>query len=445
MRRLTGHRTRALAGLAGIGGILLANAFAATLVSSRAAAQSPDTLRLAELQRAAVVRDPRSAQAALLREQSALRLANLRAERFPTFGVNAQAQHQSDVTSVPFPGAVLPYKDTYDANAGLRVRLLDPSRAPRTETERTQLVEAERRVETAVYAQRQAVNDAFFSALLLDAQRAVLAEAIADLESQHRLARARVDAGAALPSEAAMLEAELLRRRQSLEEAESGRAVALGVLGDLTGLDVAPGTPLAAPESEVIVRSARATLDSLRARPEFAQFAAGREAVRARESTVTALDKPRVSAFGRTGYGRPGLNQLAREFDSYWLAGVQLEWTPFDWGTIKREREAIALQRQVLVTEERAFAERIQRAVRADLATVDRLERMVATDDAIVALRERVLQETRLRYDEGVITSAEFIDRETDLNTARLARATHRVELAQARARFLTTVGLEVR
>ncbi len=193
------------------------------------------------------------------------------------------------------------------------------------------------------------------------------------------------------------------------------------------------------------MRSARATLDSLRARPEFAQFAAGRDAVRAREATVTALDKPRVSAFGRTGYGRPGLNQLAREFDSYWLAGVQLEWTPFDWGTIKREREAIALQRQVLVTEERAFAERIQRAVRADLATVDRLERTVATDDAIVALRERVLQETRLRYDEGVITSAEFIDRETDLNTARLARATHRVELAQARARFLTTVGLEVR
>lgn len=441
MRRSSPHHARALAGCVGV---LLAHAFGAT-TPSRAAAQSRDTLRLADLQRAAVARDPRSAQAALLRAQSALRLANLRAERLPTFGVQAQAQHQSDVTSVPFPGAVLPFKDTYDANAGLRLRILDPSRAPRAATERTQSIEAERRVESAVYAQRQAVNDAFFSALLLDEQRAILVDAITDLESQHRLARERVAAGAALPSEAAMIEAELLRRRQSSEEAESGRAVALAVLGDLTGLEIPADMPLASPESEAMVRSTRATLDSLRARPEFAQFAAGRAAVAAREATVTALDKPRLSAFGRTGYGRPGLNQLAREFDSYWLAGVQLEWTPFDWGTIKREREAIALQRQVLGTEERAFAERIQRAVRTDVAAVDRLERTVTTDDAIVVLRERVLAETRLRFSEGVITSAEFVDRETDLNTARLARATHRIELAQARARFLTTVGLEVR
>ncbi|MBK7905750.1 MAG: TolC family protein [Gemmatimonadetes bacterium] len=415
------------------------------LASSRAAAQAVDTLRLSDLHRAALARDPRSAQAALLREQSSLRLANLRAERFPTFGVAAQAQHQSDVTSVSFPGAVLPYKDTYDANAGLRFRLLDPSRAPRTAVERTQLAESEARVEAALFAQRQAVNDAFFSALLLDAQRGVLADAITDLETQLRLARERVAAGASLPSEAAMLEAELLRRRQSLEEAASGRAVALAVLADLTGASVTEQASLEAPAIEGPVRAARMALDSLRARPEFAQFAAGRDAVTAREATVRALDKPKLSAFGRTGYGRPGLNMLAREFDTYWLAGVQLEWTPFDWGTIDREREAIAIQRQVLVTEERAFAERIQRAVRADLATIDRLERTVASDDAIVTLRERVLQETRLRYGEGVVTVGEFVDRETDLNTARLARATHRVELAQARARFLTTVGLEVR
>jgi outer membrane protein TolC len=56
-----------------------------------------------------------------------------------------------------------------------------------------------------------------------------------------------------------------------------------------------------------------------------------------------------------------------------------------------------------------------------------------------------VLRETRLRFAEGVITSAEYVDRETDLLAARLARASHRVELARARARFLTLVGIEVR
>jgi len=420
---------------------------AATFASAPPAlsAQATDTLRLAELQREAVARDPRSAQAVLLREQTRLRLENVRAERFPSLGLNAQAQHQSDVTSVPFPGAVLPYKDTYDANVGARVRLYDPVRAPRTEIERAQLAEAEARLEAALHAQRQAVNDAFFTALLLEGQRNVIADAINEIGTQLRLARERVAAGASLPGEAAMLEAEQLRRQQSLEEVESGRAVALALLADLTGRTVPPTAALAAPELQGPVRAARAALDSLRRRPEYAQFTATRETIVARESAVAAGERFRVSAFGRTGYGRPGLNQLAREFDSYWLAGVQFEWSPFDWGMVRREREALALQRQVVSAEERAFVERIQRAVIGDLATIDRLERTVVSDDAIVALRERVLAETRLRYAEGVVTVAEFVDRETDLDTARLARATHRVELAQARARFLTTVGLEVR
>jgi outer membrane protein TolC len=66
-------------------------------------------------------------------------------------------------------------------------------------------------------------------------------------------------------------------------------------------------------------------------------------------------------------------------------------------------------------------------------------------DDAIVTLRERVESETRLRFQEGVVTSSDYLDSSTDVLEARLARAAHRVEQVQARARFLTTLGLEIR
>lgn len=407
--------------------------------------QAADTLRLADLHGAAVAHDPRGAQVALLRDQVSLRLENLRAERLPAFGVASQAQHQSDITSVRIPGALQPYKTTYDANVGLRMRLLDPSRAARSAVERAQLDDGEARVATTLFPQRQAVNDAFFSALLLQRQGAVLEATMADLEAQLRLARTRVAEGAALPGDTAMLSAERLRRQQSLDEVGANREAALSVLAQLTGRTIAPTAVLEAPQVDATVRTARAGLDSVRVRPEYKAFATGRDLVRAREQALDAQDKPRVSAFGRTGYGRPGLNMLARDFDSYWLAGIQLEWAPFDWGIARREREAIALQRQVIATEERAFSERIQRAVVTDLATIDRLQRTLATDDAIIALRERVLRETRLRRDEGVVTVAEYVDRDTDLQAARLAQATHRVELDQARARFLTTLGIEVR
>jgi outer membrane protein TolC len=147
---------------------------------------------------------------------------------------------------------------------------------------------------------------------------------------------------------------------------------------------------------------------------------------------------------GRAGLGRPGLNPLGDEFGGYWLAGLQLDWSPWDWGRAGRERQALAIQQEIVATEEAAFTQAIRRGAVRDLATVDRLERALEADDAIIALRDGVLRETRLRFGEGVVTSAEFVDRETEALAARLARATHRVELAQARARFLTLVGVEV-
>jgi outer membrane protein TolC len=87
----------------------------------------------------------------------------------------------------------------------------------------------------------------------------------------------------------------------------------------------------------------------------------------------------------------------------------------------------------------------LSRSVEGDLASIDSLNSALREDDQLIALRENILAETRARYSEAVITSADYIDRQTDLLAARLSRASHRVELAQARAHLLTTLGIEVR
>lgn len=408
-----------------------------------------DSLRLGTLQSDAVRRDPRGRQLELLSSQTALRLRSLDAERLPTFGLNGSGQYQSDVPVVPFqlPSGPVPAQphDLYDANVNARQRLYDPTLGPRRDLERARLAESQARVRSALFALRQSVNDAYFSALLLQGQASELETAITDLEAQLALARDRVRLGSALPSESAMLEAELLRRRQSLSDVMANREAALAVLGDLTGRAVAATDALTLPDLAADVSRVRASLGDLRARPEYEQFARSRELLARQETSLGAQERPRVSAFTRAGYGRPGLNPLGRDFDTYWLGGVQLEWSPWSWGTTRRDREALEIQQQIVAADEAAFTESIRRGVIRDLAAIDRLEGTLAADDSIVALRERVLRETRLRFGEGVVSSAEFVDRQTDVLTARIARTTHRVELAQARARFLTTVGLEVR
>lgn len=425
----------------------LAGVATLVLFAVPAAAQEGRALHLDSLHAAAVRRDPRAGQGSLLRAQSALRQANLDAERLPALSVEGQAQYQSDVARIPFtlPGGTqpdAPPKDTYDARLVARQRLLDPSLAPRRELERAQLAEAEARLGTTLYGLRSAVNEAFFAALLLQSQRAEVATVVTDLEAQHALAVTRVREGAALPGEAAILEAELLRRRETLAELDATRAASLEVLGRLTGVTIAGGDTLVLPSAQ----APRAVVtETVRGRPEFAQFARSRDVLARQEEVAAARDKPRLVAFGRAGYGRPGLNPLAAEFDAYWLAGLQVEWTPWSWGTTKRERRVLALQREIVDSEEAAFADAVQRALAQDLAAVGRLEAALRTDERIIALREQVLRETAARHREGVVTAAEYVDRRTDLTNARLARARHVVELAQANARLLTQMGMEVR
>ena len=410
---------------------------------------APDTLRLGSLQAAAVSRDPRGRQIDLLAAQSALRLRGLSSEWLPRLNLGAQAQYQSAVASVPaeLAGGASPpppHKDTYDAWLGVRQPLFDPIIGARRSAEEAALAESQARVRTSLYTLRQAVADAYFTALLLDAQGAELAAGITDLDAQLRVAKDRVAGGDALPSAAVTLEAELLRRRQALAGLASDRRATLELLGELTGRPMNERAALAEPELAAAASAARTRIDSVNQRPEYTQFARTRDVLDRQGAVIGRRSWPRFSAVGRTGFGRPGLNPLSREFTGYWLAGLQLEWSPWDWGQASRERASLAIQQEIVATEESAFTEQLHRRAIRDLADIDRLEQDLGTDDTIIALRERVLGETRLRFGEGVVTSAEYVDRETELLSARLARAAHRIELAQTRARFLTLVGVEV-
>jgi outer membrane protein TolC len=416
--------------------------------SSRAQSRAEDSLRLDVLHTAAERHDPRVRQLAIRESQAALRLRTIAAERLPSIGGSAQAQHQSVVTQFSggpgFAGPAVPH-DTYDANVAVTEPLLDPTRSARAAVERAQLARARADVETALYGVRQQVNASFFAAAALSARHEAVAAAIADLEAQGKVVDARVRNGTALRGELSAIRAETLRRRQDDAQLLADRDAALRVLVDLTGLEVPSDLPIALPALEQRVVEMRARQDSALSRPELERFERMRDVLSRQADVAGAQTKPRVSAFARGGVGRPGLNMLSTRPESYWIGGVQVQWSPFDWGRATRERQALELERDAVTADAAAFRDALRRQTIGDLATIARLEHVLATDDEIVGLREQIVREASARLRESAITSAEYVDRETDLLTARIARGLHRVELAQARVAYLTTLGLQVR
>jgi outer membrane protein TolC len=413
------------------------------------ASQSSE-LQLGPLQRAAIESDPRFRQLQLQQAQSALRLENLAAEKRPAIGVEGLAQYQSDVPTPPpfLPGGqplFLPPKGTVDASVRVDQYILDPTIDSRKAVEQAQLDEGQARVRSALFGLRQDVNDAFFAAALLQERSRALAATIAELETRLTETNARVREGTALAADADAVEATLLQRRQDADALQADRTTALKRLSDLTGRAISEDDVFVMPDLKSSVTEAMAAAKPVRARPEYEQFLRTQARLARQQDAASALERPQLSAFARGGVGRPGLNFISDAFEAYALGGFQLRWKAWTWGSAGREREALGIQQEIVAADEAAFTRGLDRAIEGDRATIDRLERAVTLDDHIVELRDAVARTTEIRFREGTVTASEYLDRSTDLLLARYARAGHRVELAQASARFLTTLGLEVR
>jgi outer membrane protein TolC len=348
-------------------------------------------------------------------------------------------------SGAPFSGAFKPPKDTYDASIRIDQRLFDPTVGAQGSVERAQLAENQARVRSTLFTLRQQVNDAFFSAAALQARAGALTATITELNARLQETNARVQQGTALPADAAAIEATLLQRQQDLDDLQASRRAALERLNTLTGQTLSEADTLLLPNLVDRVVEARRSQTSLRARPEYEQFARMRDRLTTQQALTAAQDRPRLSAYGRVGYGQPGLNFVASDFETYALGGLRLQWNAWTWGSGPRERAALGIQQQIVQADEAAFAKGVTTAIEGDEQAIDRLQRSLTVDDRIVLLREQVDRSTQLRLQEGVVTASEYLDRNAELLQARFAKAGHEVELAQASAHLLTTLGLEVR
>ena len=241
----------------------------ASWVLSSARAQEP--LQLATLQREALDRDPRVREFALQNEQSGLRLRNIEVERRPAVSTLGLIQYQSDVpTPPPVAGqlASRPPKDTYDISVRVDQRIFDPALEPRLALAKADLAESQARLRVALFSLRDEVNEAFFTAALLQEQIGALGATLADLESRLRETTIRVREGAAIPGEAAAIEATLLQQRQQEEELRANKKAALVRLTSLTGRPIEADAALALPALDDAVAQARQELERLHARPD---------------------------------------------------------------------------------------------------------------------------------------------------------------------------------
>ncbi|MGD9558691.1 MAG: TolC family protein, partial [Mangrovibacterium sp.] len=176
-------------------------------------------------------------------------------------------------------------------------------------------------------------------------------------------------------------------------------------------------------------------------RPELALFGLQSVSLAASSELLKKQRNPQIYGFGQAGYGRPGLNMLDPDFNTYYLAGAGLSWRVFDWKNNRREREVIRLQQDVVQTERQQFERNVQIALDREKKKINQLTEVLESDRELIVLQEQITKSSASKHENGTITTSDYIQDVNAEMTARITFETHKVELEAAKISYQNIKG----
>ena len=400
-------------------------------------AQNP--VHLDECQKWAREQHPFLKQQELYQKMSRLKLENEQVGKLPQVKLNAQASYQSDVTHVAIsvPGVSIPTvsKDQYVMDLDVKQNIWDGGLIRAGEIlEKAQDETNRQGVEVDLYKVRSQVDDLFFNSFLLQENLNILAKKQETLDAERSSMESGVKNGMVLQSDLDQILAELIQVKQQQIELQSDRETVLSALAILTGREVNE-------LQDLVIDTTEVDMDGPVKRPELDLFKKQTALLAASANWMQKKRNPKVFGFGQAGYGRPGLNMLKNDFEPYYRVGVGLNWTVADWKTVRRTKEIVRLQQEMVKTREQEFDRNLRIALDRENRKIGQLEHLLQSDRDLIGLQERITKSSASKLKNGTITTSDYIKNLNAEMAARITYKTHVVQLEAARIDYQTIQG----
>lgn len=356
-------------------------------------------------------------------EQLVLKVAYL-----PQLNAKAQVSWQSDVPSMdmPIPNIVIdePSKEQYKVYLEVNQLIWDGGRTKSLKTMRkieTQLSQAE--TDEVFYGFKQRVVSLYFALMLSQQQSEVTQELLSTLDNRIKEVEVAVKYGVVKEVGKFVLRAEKLQAEQDLSSQVFQRQGVAQMLSVLTGLKISGDTHLEKPLAVIPDEVNRSQLSVYQLQKQVAEQS---------KETLAKGRMPLINAFGQAGYGKPGLNMLNNEADTWLMIGAGLSWNIFDWNSTKRKRQQIAVQQDIVDNSREQFLYQIEIERQQHEADIQHYEAALARDKEIVSLRGKIADDYGSQLKQGTVTPSAYIDELFKEQAAIITMRIHDIKLNQA-------------
>ncbi len=393
---------------------------------------SQDQLTLDECYALVAKNYPLAKQSKILEEQNALDEEAIITEKLPRLVLSAQATYQSDVIEIPIPNSGIESlnKDQYQATLSVNQLIYNGGRIDASShLKSAQLKTKQQEVEVNLYQLKKQVNQLYFSILLTHEKNQLLEAKQKQLQAKLKEVKSGIENGVLIPASDKVLEAELLKITQQFSEVKNNKASLIANLSTLIGQPLTESITFQNPLIEMQIQS------TLR-RPELDLFQLKKQEIESSESLMAKQRAPKLLGFATGGYGNPGLNMLDNSFQSYYIVGLKLDWDIFDWNANKKQRESLAINKDILDTNTEVFRLKTNMELQQQEADIRTIEDFIASDGEIIQLRKDVLKSAESQLKNGVITTSDYLTELTNLYEDENRLATHTIQLQLAKANY---------
>lgn len=403
-------------------------------------AQNMHKVSLQECLQKAVENFPNEKQLQYNRQTHQLKEEIISKNYLPTLNLNGQASHQSEVTSIslPIPNATMPTisKNIYKINLDVQQTIWDGGMTSgKKKVEKNDYRMADQKVKISAYQQKQRVAILYFKILFQQENLKVLHIMLDDLNARIGEARSGEMNGAVLPADVDVLKVSQMQTKQDIIENRQDTKGLLDEMNELTGMKIQSAKQLKAPQFK------ETQFPFENNRPEFRLMTLQQNNIKALKKLYTAQRMPKFSAFGQAGYGRPGYNMLSNDFKTYYMAGLQLHWNIFDWNHVKKEKQVLSIQKNIIQTEKETFNQNLRVEYKKLLAAIQKYQKLVNTDQQIVNLQDQVVMTSQTKLKNGTLTPADYLIQLNKKIKALLTMDAHHLQLLFTKYQYLTAIG----
>ncbi len=398
---------------------------------------SQQQISLSECYDLATTHYPIAKQTALLEDKNALELEIIDKEKLPQLDFNAQATYQSEVISIPIPNSGIepPNNDQYRATLGVNQLIYGGGKVDAAyQLKAASLQTQKKQVEVNLYQIKKQVNQLYFSILLSQEKFDLLKRKQELLQSKLKEVKSGIENGMVLPTSDKVIEAELLKIDQQFSDITQTKKALVNTLSLLISQDISETTIFQNPEINT-------QLNSEISRPELELFQLKKNEIDSSEELISRTNYPKLFGFATGGYGNPGLDPLDNSFQAFYTVGVKLNWSVFDWNSTKKQRQSIAINKDIIDTEAETFSLNTQIELTQLQSEMEKYTDLIETDSKIINLRKEVLKSASSQLKNGVITSSAYITELTNLYEDEIGMSTHKIQLMLVKANYNITKG----